>query len=337
MPPLIGEGNYGCVYRPPLPCLSTPSAPPTPHTNSIYHVGKVFASQKDFMREKRIMKVLQRIDPKNTFTLPIINTCTISTTTFNNSSTKPCESIQESVIERNKPILPQLTMPYGGINLKSYMRKHRGNIKSLKTILQASRSLLQGLALMARKGYVHQDIKPQNILVGENDKRLILIDFGIMVNHRRVFDKSKNDYVLEFDYPYYPPEFKLFSHKTTSLASFLPIFKDNFSYRTISKRGYLDIIENDLNIDIKKQLKELISHPSYDVTKIDIYSLGIVFLELYMWCGFADAKSPKRSTQKQIIKSEFSLLISHMIHLDPTQRCTCEAALTHLDKLLTLF
>jgi HAMP domain-containing protein len=63
-----------------------------------------------------------------------------------------------------------------GQSLKSWRRKHE-NVPEA-TIVALLAPLLDGLALVHRAGYLHRDIKPDNIYVRDEDGSLVLLDFG---------------------------------------------------------------------------------------------------------------------------------------------------------------
>jgi len=63
-----------------------------------------------------------------------------------------------------------------GQSLKAWRRRHT-NVPEA-TIVALLAPLLDGLALVHRAGYLHRDIKPDNIYVRDEDGSLVLLDFG---------------------------------------------------------------------------------------------------------------------------------------------------------------
>jgi HAMP domain-containing protein len=63
-----------------------------------------------------------------------------------------------------------------GQSLKAYRKKHE-NIPEA-TLVQLLAPLLDGLAVVHAAGYLHRDIKPDNIYVRDSDGSLVLLDFG---------------------------------------------------------------------------------------------------------------------------------------------------------------
>ena len=76
---------------------------------------------------------------------------------------------------KNSQVHKYLIMPNYGETLHSYMKTMNRN-QSSSNILSIGRQLLEALQATHKAGYVHNDIKPDNILM--KNKKLTLIDFG---------------------------------------------------------------------------------------------------------------------------------------------------------------
>ncbi len=74
--------------------------------------------------------------------------------------------------------LPYLVMRYvPGMTLERWVRTH--GPPDAATVLRVSGQLAEGLAAAHRRGLVHRDVKPGNVLVGENIDRVWITDFGL--------------------------------------------------------------------------------------------------------------------------------------------------------------
>ena len=74
--------------------------------------------------------------------------------------------------------LPFLVMRYiPGMTLEQWIRVN--GAPDSATILRVAGQLAEGLAAAHRRGLVHRDIKPGNVLVGENIQRIWITDFGL--------------------------------------------------------------------------------------------------------------------------------------------------------------
>ena len=74
--------------------------------------------------------------------------------------------------------LPYLVMRYvPGMTLQRWVTSN--GPPDIATILRVAGQLAEGLAAAHRRGLVHRDIKPGNVMVGENIQRIWLTDFGL--------------------------------------------------------------------------------------------------------------------------------------------------------------
>ena len=74
--------------------------------------------------------------------------------------------------------LPFLVMRYvPGMTLQHWVKKN--GVPDTPTILRVTGQLAEGLAAAHRRGLVHRDVKPGNVLVGENIDRVWITDFGL--------------------------------------------------------------------------------------------------------------------------------------------------------------
>jgi serine/threonine protein kinase len=158
-------------------------------------------------------------------------------------------------------------------------------------IIRKMKYVCQGIDMLLKHGFVHQDIKLENLVY--NGNKLFLIDFGLMSRTSDVYlDKS----FLKFDYMAFPPEYKRKYYGVEFERLFWKNFQDQPTVNFLKK----------IYPDFKQDLIELRLRPSYPCDKIDLYSLGIVILILYKWYGKRDEK--------------IETLIRGMINFNPKKR-----------------
>ena len=276
---LIGDGTYGCVYRPSYKCKSR-------QKNVI---GKIFKDQSAFLNEKKIMKFINvQIDPKQIFTLKMVDDCVIDLKL--DKSTKECKHIKKN------GKYYQLVYKDGGVSLSKQLHTDYDFFDYFNGIL----SIAKGFVLLEKYSLCHRDIKESNITV--YDKRMYLIDFGLAISYNKLYNLEE-DIILNFDYPYYPPEFKIF-YDIKTITDFTDIDKIKSKILKHVLKSYDDFIDayniektidnfiwkiKTISIDTLKY--RLINHAN----KVDVFSFGMVMMKLLM-----NSSSGKNEWKKEI-------------------------------------
>lgn len=324
--PLIGEGSYGCIFRPYVNCKIK-----TKRIKS--GVGKIFIDNIDFQNEKSIQEKIDLLDPKYEFTVPLYTSCDTNKFIKNDQAEK-CTLLDNSINNSHK----QLIYKYGGKDFKSIL-KLKGNINKFMDIFIKLRPILLGIKKLYENNYVHQDIKPANILF--DGKKISLIDFGIVTHCNKIYTQE-NTYVLKYNYPYYPPEYKLFIHKG-NFNSFYSKTMNNFKFDFLIGGRYIDlvyIIRNIININIKEELNNIYNSTNknniFEPNKIDLYSVGIVILELYIWSNLYNKTFSKNSINEQL-QIKLTLLIKSMIRFDSRLRENILTIINIYDDIIKLW
>ena len=309
--PFIASGSYGCVFKPHLKCK----------TKKHYQdgVGKIFYDPDEYKSEKEISDQVQKIDPHHKYTMPMYDTCETDANYRPSDEIKKCNTID--MTDRS---FQQLIYKYGGKSLMDILLKRKGTYGTFKKIFIALYNVLEGIQHVGDMGYVHQDIKPDNILMAKSlstktdDKNAYIIDFGIIDRKDNVFTKDSIP-MLKYSYPYFPPEYKMYAY-SNSFPIFYREFTGNFDFqfKFNQKNMYiLDAFKN-VGLNMRDLCKEAFSNPTYDSSKIDVYSFGITLLMVYVW----SQPSPKHKLDNTI-KS----YIAGLVHPNPALRSSTKEAL----------
>ena len=308
----IGRGTYGCVVSPPLPCEDSGQVQKTDDM-----VGKVFFNQKGFLREKEFHEVLLQIDPHFEFTVAYQGTCNA------NTSTMPAKDITNCRYLFKGQKYPQIILVNGGRDLYDYLEKTKGTLSSFRKLIPKFLSVVKGLQVMVSHGYIHQDIKPENLLWDGNSMKLI--DFSLMTKIHEVFS-DENDSILTADYPYFPPEYKLSGKRYRRFA----LFKKDYMYSldfSIGDETFQDIMDEHhptLSNDLEQTygIKDFKQYAH----KVDVFSLGMVFAIMYEWADLGKIK-------KTPYVRKVELMIQQMTHVNPQKRATLSQVAAHLQNL----
>ncbi len=297
----IGSGSYGCAIKPGFSCSSN---------NEIVEnsISKLFSEEIAYQEEVNISKKVALLDKDNKFTLKMISNCQITPAYINTN----VANISKCKITENKPKIYQIVYEYGGMDLqKLFIQGHITTAYPNLNIYQFLKSLLEvlkGLELLLKNGFVHRDIKMDNILY--NGNKIILIDFGLLTTVEEVFKGTNLELYYENDPFYYPNEIFLFSalllkkeiadtnipyiHKFLKLvANFMAFDKNKFSknpeylkeierlnkYLFAKSKAYNSYFKETYNKDTIHlfDMNEITLSVS---KKIDVYQIGIVIYEL---------------------------------------------------------
>jgi serine/threonine protein kinase len=125
---------------------------------------------------------------------------------------------------KNNCKLYQLVFEYAGICIN----KIDYSI-TFKDFMYMIHKFYNGIKSLHQYNIVHRDIKPLNILIDNNN--LKIIDFGISCDVSKVFSKNE-DYILSYMYMYNPPEFYIL----------------HLLYAELERSDFVIALENILNI-----------------------------------------------------------------------------------------
>jgi len=263
----IEKGTYGCVIKPSIPCKKY-------HKDS---VSKIFHKEEFYQEESLITDIMKEIDPKGKYILKKIDECKVRT--MEKSDRKSCKYSEAEFPKY------QIVYEYGGINLDKFSDKDF----DVKSILPGIYNLTSGLVLLEKHRMCHRDIKETNILCKNN--LFYLIDVGLALSYDRVYDEDQ-DYVLRYNYCYYPPEFKIYYNmknaynKLSSVDNIeqfiqrdvkLNYVKSGIVYDTnLIDNAIASVMKNFSNIDMLKLMM------MKNANKIDVFSLGMVLMNLLL-------------------------------------------------------
>lgn len=200
---VIGEGSYGCIHKPTLKCKN----------KRVIYKNKVskILPKKYAERELKEYDTLSTIDKKHKYYLGNPVLCEPAENEYNKTSFEKCK---KSVDEENKNIINNslLIMNDGGINVQLFADKMKNVEKSadakkkIELFWIEFHRVLMGIQLFLKKGYLHYDMKPQNIVYDETKNRINIIDFGLMRKMSDVINTSNesNNHlgVYHWSYPF---------------------------------------------------------------------------------------------------------------------------------------
>lgn len=313
-PTKIGEGTYGCVFKPSMNCKSGTIMPPGFNNND--YISK-FMKKEYAEDELSEFDKFNQIDPDDKYHLgkqficdPEINMQEIST----------CKNLDLNDVMTKPYNYKLLIGKYGGPDLSKFCEKYvdsyfLGNQPNAEKLNKKNkffleiRHLLKGLNFFKNNGLVHYDLKPQNILFSLKDGSMKFIDFGLMRQKSQIInDSNQNKNWLGTFHWSYPLDTGFMNKKdfdTIALLSdetinkviyefYLQIDSETTmvygNYPLKKPDSFLHMFKKYLHINTKKNLEPLLltfkgffkfaQTNSYDVVlnkiidSIDVYGLG---------------------------------------------------------------
>lgn len=314
-PAILGQGSYGCVIKPPIPCDGKDDK------SSINVVGKVYNKKKYFDNEQRLMKLVRDIDPKQKGLIHSTQSCKVNLESIlEHPVAYKCDNVRRS----QSQVFYQITMPYGGQRIDKFLQENRKksllHSHELRTMIMP---LFDALCKLQMKGYVHQDIKNGNILVTPHGKAMV-IDYGLMVRQNNVY-KASNITRLRHIYYTYPPEYKVFARMMNDHGDVVMdidgIVNDVVSnidrgkkeqtkrFWTLHSKSRVEKAVRDFTIwvaslDQKQKHKDMKEFAK----KVDVFSLGTVILDVIPF------------VYGNGLKKKLTELVEQMTTVDPRER-----------------
>ena len=226
---LIGQGSYGCVYKPGLDCNG--------NTNSKKKiVSKITILEPSTINEFKISFLVKQIANYHTRFCPILKKCNVS---FNkilntlNENANDCELLNK--IYNKKYVLLYLNYIPGNLSLKEFLYK---SFKTNYSIFypEMFNSLMYSLTsvlLLNSKNIIHNDLHSSNIVYNTQTNKPIIIDFGLsyLTNDFYKYNNQNLNLITISKYFFYSyvSDFKTFIFLPEKLF-FSFIVNNNYSY-----------------------------------------------------------------------------------------------------------
>ena len=177
---IIGEGTYGCVFKPSLPCAD----------KKITYKNKIakFMLTESALKEIEEYAVIARADKDAKFYTGKPTRCAMKEGADTLKAVSQCKLFQKKLKNKTaKQVSAEtslLLINDGGDDLDKWVKKIT-SLNSLppKVITDFWREglrLFRGLQVFKTYSLVHHDLKPQNVVYRMDTKRLNFIDFGLM-------------------------------------------------------------------------------------------------------------------------------------------------------------
>jgi len=181
---LIGQGSYGCVFRPNIECKSK-------QVGSANFLSKIQNNDKVLQNEIEISKKI----PNSARFAGIIKSCPITVGEIGKTGIKKCKMLQE---DAKLNLISNIVRFAGKETISNYLQKlittkYRKTVRSeiyIKKVINSHLYLLRSILLLNTSNVLHLDIKYNNIMMREENP--VIIDFGLSYDKANLnIDKYK--------------------------------------------------------------------------------------------------------------------------------------------------
>jgi len=300
----IGEGTYGCVFKPSLKCKEKI----TSYENKVSKVMVNWDATNE-LKEYKSISTIEGLE-KYAITQPILCKPIIDANFI--SSVGKCNNPLIKNINKNKSDYSMLLYEDGGINITNFLVNifKKVDQKEQKYFLTSLITLIDGLLFFKTKNIVHRDIKAENIVYNINNGKIKYIDFGIIIKKTRAIELSKKSSDgFATNHRYWPPENKCRNFYTYNLSSKCQYLKDNKKY---SYNDFLELAVNSFDLYtlalVFNQIGNfLISIDSYKIVGKDLGDLSNYYILTNLF---------ERKTNIKTFKEEYTALLKkHNLYL----------------------
>lgn len=329
---LIGEGSFGCIYEPPLPCQDGRDwVDVIRDYRDQRYIAKVTTPEE--MDNLQILDSIKKIDPDESFHINYVGGCSLDGRVHLDACTN-------RVSYFNKKPIQQVIYPYGGVELWKYIHGDKV-IQNSKNFIRNLDNLFRAIYKMSKNGFIHADIKPQNILVLEENStyKFRLIDFGLS------FKYNRNTRDFSGIYVYWPPEANMFQENIVNPEKIDRYMSNPFVQKYIlpyAKQGNAKMQkimdENDISDKIYivlsaglTSLAQMEDKKLYLLERYDVFSLGVNLHHL-----FRDARDLSEKNIGEIHNDILDLATS-MMNLYIPERLTAKVAYIKYREILTKY
>lgn len=265
-PVFLGRGTYGSVYRP-YPIWCPPIRHLTPPNDFIGKISQQASSTLDSY--KRTQRTRRAVDPNGRFTVPFQGWCRKN----KHNDRSHFWGVKGDI---------EYIFRYGGLSLEKLKPSYdniRRDEQCRALFFHAFRALIHGLRDMGARGYIHADIKPENLVYNPETNVVRLIDFDLLTPlkgapaHFRSYGVVYYAWAPEINFVYGNPAIRKNPAAITASLS------------EISKRvpPVLGLVPAIVSFVGSRHLDE----KRIDFRKVDLFSLGLVFLEIF---GMSDKR-----------------------------------------------
>ena len=173
---MIGQGTYGCVYRPSIPCFSS-----TKHNKKgKKYVSKIIEDEKEALSEIRSSKILKKSNAHKQFFVLVSKSCKIKYKDLTPEMIESCSLLKQKLMPSSTYV--NLMSPYVDHHpMMDVLLKYPDSYSIVSRIFRIINHLYDGLAILESSQLCHFDLSLSNIIIDKKDSLPRIIDFGMAI------------------------------------------------------------------------------------------------------------------------------------------------------------
>jgi len=304
---LIGQGDYGCLFKDPVPACDS-------GVGIKSEVGKITVTSGYGMQEEgKKTAILKQIPELAPYIIVPTESCKAATQ-------QQDEDWQKCKLTATHSEFLILGMKDGGRTLKQALEKPAYLCRNFLSVLE---HLLEGLLLLHAAGWIHTDIHDNNIMIDHAGTPLF-IDFGLAFNKQNP-NKEEMDNYTQFNpaLVFMPPEYHVYAlfMNNRDPPTAIQEIANSLQYTNLETFFHKEIpVINNLNELAADQTIHADSVTFYQThgEKLDVWSLGVSFYNAFLHCLTwpLNYKVPEFKQAVPRIKTILAL----MLEFNPRQR-----------------
>jgi hypothetical protein len=277
---VIGEGTYGCVLKPSLPCDNK-----TAQISYKNKLSKLMLSSAA-LKEVEEYAIISNVDKNAQYYTGKPTRCKMKETIDSIKAIENCKLIKKNFKNKTvKQIIADtdlLIIGDGGDDLEKWVKKvvkSKDVGKRVAEFWNEMPRLFRGLKVFKSYNLVHHDLKPQNVVFHTETKRANFIDFGLMRSIKSEAAKCREVASCKGSSHWnYPTEVVFMNKKEYSILA-----KQTVLEREATFNRYMNAIRNRANIPFVTAFNTMIQ---YIYTRDDAETKK-EFVDKY-WMGWKD-------------------------------------------------
>lgn len=184
---IISQGAYGCVF------MNNQKNKPKKEE----YIIKIQQKEETSENETLIGKKIMTIKNYNNYFAPILQTENINISSLDYDEIDKCDIIHNN--EDPKAKYESEKIKYiGKDTLLKYYIKIISNKQFINIFIENHIILLEALEKLESAQIIHYDLKENNVMIQDTDKRPIIIDFGLSIDNTKPMEKYFYSYYTEY-------------------------------------------------------------------------------------------------------------------------------------------